>query len=175
MSLLAAARRLAKLLAATGHKIVFAESCTGGLASAALAQVPGISAFHCGGVVTYRDATKTAYLGIDPKVLQRPGAVSAKVTDLMARAVFEKTPEATVAVAITGHLGPNAPLRLDGVIFLAARACGEARRASPYETTIARRIVAFQQLNRAARQKFAAEEALRLAAEVIQSISGFRK
>ena len=48
----------------TNRKIVFAESCTGGLVSGALTKIPGISQCHCGGVVVYRNETKQAYLGI---------------------------------------------------------------------------------------------------------------
>ena len=55
MSLLSAARRLAKILAATNHKIVFAESCTAGLVAQSLSRIPGISPWHCGSMVTYRN------------------------------------------------------------------------------------------------------------------------
>ena len=114
-----AARRVARLLKATGLKIVFAESCTGGLVSGALTKIPGISDYHCGGMVVYRNETKTAYLNIPPKLLKDPGPVSPEVAQLMARRVLEKTPEADVAVSVTGHLGPNAPPKLDGHVYTA--------------------------------------------------------
>ena len=109
MSIPSAARRVARLLKATGLKVVFAESCTGGLVSGALTKIPGISNHHCGGVVVYRNETKMAYLDIPAALLADPGPVSAEVAELMARRVLEKTPEADVAVSVTGHLGPNAP------------------------------------------------------------------
>ena len=114
-----AAARVAKLLKAANLKVVFAESCTGGLVSGALSKVPGISAYHCGGVVVYRNETKQAWLRIPAAVLEDPGPVSRKVAELMAIRVLKKTPEAHFAAAVTGHLGPNAPTALDGVVFIA--------------------------------------------------------
>ena len=113
------ARRVAKLLAASSRKVVFAESCTGGLVSATLTKIPGISEHHCGGVVVYRNETKHEYLGIPRKSLVDPGPVSREVAELMARRVLEMTPEADVSVAVTGHLGPKAPRGMDGLVFLA--------------------------------------------------------
>src|SRR3954454_22670605 len=118
MSITAAAKRVAELLRTRGMKVVFAESCTGGLVSGALTAVPGISDFHCGGVVVYRNETKMAYLDIPADVLKKPGPVSAVVAELMATKVLEKTPEADVAVSVTGHLGPNVPARLDGRLYV---------------------------------------------------------
>jgi nicotinamide-nucleotide amidase len=126
MSIAEVSRRVAKLLASTGHKVVFAESCTGGLVSGALTRVPGISEHHCGGVIVYRNATKQAYLDIPAKLLDDPGPVSAEVAELMAKRVLEKTPEATIAVSVTGHLGPNSPRDLDGVVFVGICVRGES-------------------------------------------------
>ena len=104
-----------------GDRLVLAESCTAGLVAAELGQVPGISEFLCGSMVVYRTPTKTAWLGISSELLHDPviGPVSAEVTIALARAVLEKTPEATVAAAITGHLGPGAPAGLDGQVHCA--------------------------------------------------------
>src|SRR5688572_20011710 len=113
------ARRVARLLKSTGLKVVFAESCTGGLVSGALTKIPGISDHHCGGVVVYRNETKKAYLEIPTALLADPGPVSAQVAELMARRVLEKTPEADLAFSVTGHLGPNAPPKLDGHVYIA--------------------------------------------------------
>ena len=128
MSIAQSARRVARLLAVSGQKVVFAESCTGGLVSGALTRVPGISEHHCGGVVVYRNATKTAYLGIPAKLLDRYGPVSREVAEQMAVRVLEKTPEATIAVSVTGHLGPDAPPDLDGRVFVGIAERGETPR-----------------------------------------------
>jgi len=112
-------RRIAALLKQQNLKVVFAESCTGGLVAGALTQVPGISDHHCGGVVVYRNETKRAYLGISERLLKNPGAVSEVVAREMATRVLDLTPEADVSGAVTGHLGPGAPPELDGVVYIA--------------------------------------------------------
>ncbi len=102
-------------------RLVLAESCTAGLVAAELGNIPGISEFLCGSMVVYRTLTKSAWLGISSEALADPaiGPVSALVTIALAKAVLQKTPEATIAAAITGHLGPGSPPEMDGQLFLA--------------------------------------------------------
>jgi PncC family amidohydrolase len=157
--MLRSARRLAKLLAESNHKVVFAESCTAGLVSQSLSRIPGISDWHCGGMVTYRNGTKAAYLGIDPTILKKPGPVSELVARLMAEGVLERTPEATVAASVTGHLGPNAPEKLDGVVYVAVTLRGGA--------TQVRKLILPKDRDRAARQRLAAEAVLKEVAEYL--------
>lgn len=166
MSLLSDARRVAKLLEQTDHKVVFAESCTAGLVAASLSRVPGISARHCGGMVTYRNETKTAYLGISPKVLKRPGPVSEHVARQMAESVLAKTPEATIAASITGHLGPNAPAKLDGVVFVAVSLRSDNPSSSAFATRIFKSTLS-PEFDRYDRQKLAAEMVLTLLGNVL--------
>jgi len=101
------------------EKLVLVESCTAGIVSGLLGQIPGISQFLCGSMVIYRNDSKHQWLGIDPELLDDPniGPVSAQVTEALAIAALERTPEATIAAAITGHLGPNSPADLDGRVF----------------------------------------------------------
>lgn len=115
--------------------IVFAESCTGGLASGELTKIPGISAHHCGSMVVYRETTKQQYLGVSAKLLIEKGAVSEEVAQAMALGVLEKTPEATISAAVTGHLGPDAPKELDGVVYLACALRGKGK-AKPSCTVV---------------------------------------
>jgi PncC family amidohydrolase len=126
--------RVAAALVATNHRVVFAESCTGGLISATLAHKPGISAVHCGSMVTYRNATKAGWLKISQETLNDPGPVSAVVADQMATAVLSATPEATISASVTGHVGPDAPAMWDGVVFIAI-----ARRISDRMPFVIRR------------------------------------
>jgi len=77
-------------------------------------------------VVVYRNETKTAYLGISAAILKKHGAVSPEVAALMARRVLEKTPEADLAMSVTGHLGPHAPPKLDGRVYTAIAKRNEA-------------------------------------------------
>ena len=105
-------------LAAKELRVVFAESCTAGLISASLAAVPGISAWLCGSQVTYREATKSQWLGVTSGQLERHTAVSEVVASQMVVGALNSTPEADLALSITGHFGPNAPPHQDGVVFI---------------------------------------------------------
>lgn len=120
-ALLAKSQELAAVLKRHDRRLVFAESCTAGLLASSLSRIPGISNYFCGSMVTYRDASKSKWLGVDQKDLSSPkiGAVSETVAVQMATGVLEKTPEADIAVSVTGHLGPDAPVDLDGVAFVA--------------------------------------------------------
>lgn len=122
------AEQLAALLAKSQTRIVFAESCTAGLVAATLAQVPGVSAWLCGSAVTYRDDTKRRWLSVDRETLAADTAVSRSVAEQMAAGVLRNTPEADLALSVTGHLGPDAPPNQDGLIFIgiARRSSGEA-------------------------------------------------
>lgn len=120
--LTAAARRLARLLEKHNLRIVFAESCTGGLVSAALTRIPGISAYHCGSAVVYQVETKANWLGIPRNLLDDPGPVSSVVAREMAERILEKTPQADLAASVTGHLGPEAPRSQDGLVYIAITA-----------------------------------------------------
>ncbi len=113
------ARQVGNRLLEKKERLVLAESCTGGLVSNVLTRIPGASEWHCGSAVVYRVETKARWLGIDRGVLEKPGPVSREVAALMAETVLEKTPEADWAASVTGHLGPNAPARQDGLIFVA--------------------------------------------------------
>jgi PncC family amidohydrolase len=113
------AHEIARRLASSGDRLVLAESCTAGLVAASLARVPGISRYLCGSAVTYREATKTEWLSVAAADLDNYGAVSEQVTRSMAANVLLRTSEATLAAAITGHLGPDAPVNLDGQIYMA--------------------------------------------------------
>lgn len=118
--LIAAALETARLLTTLELKLVLAESCTGGMAAAALSGVPGASNWFCGSVVVYRTETKRAWLQVDPPGFQEAeqDSVGPQTSSALARAAGLATPEADVAAAISGHLGPNAPPDLDGQAFI---------------------------------------------------------
>ncbi len=119
MDSLTEAKSLAELLAERDVRVVFAESCTAGLVSATLARIAGISQYHCGSAVTYGEDTKTQWLGVSPADLAEHSAVSEPVARQMALGVLEITPEAQLSAAVTGHLGPDSPAELDGVVYIA--------------------------------------------------------
>lgn len=152
----AAARQLARLLARHSRQLVLAESCTGGLVAATLAGIPGISAYLCGSAVTYQTATKHAWLDIPSTLLERPGPVSRVVAEQMAERVLERTPQANLAAAVTGHLGPHAPKRFDGLVFIAI-----AERAATGEAVTRRcERLLLRKKSRGARQQEAAQAVL---------------
>ena len=157
MSVLSAARQVARLLQAADRKVVFAESCTGGLVSGALTKIAGISSYHCGGLVVYRNETKMAWLGIPADLLNKPGPVSPQMAEWMALGALEKTPEADVAVSVTGHLGPQAPPKLDGLVFSAIAWRGGKNKIQ--------RLNCKQIAGRSARQRWVVEQVLDLLAK----------
>ena len=110
-----------RLLRESRKRIVLAESCTGGAIAANFTMVPGVSEVFCGSMVVYRNDSKTQWLGLDPGLLANPeiGPVSPQASELLARQLLECTPEADVALAVTGHLGPDAPGHLNRRIFVA--------------------------------------------------------
>jgi nicotinamide-nucleotide amidase len=108
------------LLLARGVTFALAESCTGGLLSRLLTDVPGISDVYAEGFVTYSNAAKTRSLGVPEDVLARHGAVSAETAAAMASGARTRA-EARLGAAITGIAGPagGSPERPVGLVFLA--------------------------------------------------------
>ena len=105
-SLIDAADRLLSVHRERATRVAVAESCTGGLVSAALTALPGSSDVFVAGYVTYANEAKMRMLGVDPVLLELHGAVSAEVAEAMAQGALERS-GANVAVSITGIAGPG--------------------------------------------------------------------
>ncbi len=90
---------------ALGRRVAVAESCTGGLVSAALTEIPGSSEIFEEGFVTYSNEAKSDMLGVSTDVLETFGAVSVATAWAMAQGALSRS-GADVAVAITGIAGP---------------------------------------------------------------------
>lgn len=86
--------------------IATAESCTGGMVSAALTDIAGSSAVVDRGFVTYSNAAKEAMLGVSSTTLSSFGAVSQEVAAEMAEGALRNS-DAQLAVSITGIAGPG--------------------------------------------------------------------
>ena len=97
--------------------VATAESCTAGLVSAALTQVPGASDFFWGGIVVYAADAKIDLAGLDSELLAQQGTVSLATTEALAAAIRDRS-MATYGVAVTGWAGPlTGPGEVVGRIF----------------------------------------------------------
>jgi len=124
---------VAALLRERRLTLALAESCTGGLLSARLTELPGASAFLERAYVTYSNRSKVELLGVPPALLESVGAVSEEVAVAMA-AGARRAAGADIGVAITGIAGPEGgtPEKPVGLVFLAMEgaAATRARRAN---------------------------------------------
>ena len=87
-------------------KISFAESCTGGLLSAALTSVSGSSKVFKIGLITYSNESKIKVLKVPKKIISKHGAVSKQVCLYMVKNVG-KIGKTKVSASITGIAGPK--------------------------------------------------------------------
>lgn len=87
-------------------RIALAESCTGGLTTTRLTDVPGSSAYVERGFVVYSNASKTELLGVPASLIEEAGAVSEHVAVAMAQAVRDRS-RVDLGVGITGIAGPG--------------------------------------------------------------------
>lgn len=97
---------LGRLLTEKGLTVSTAESCTGGLLSAALTEYPGSSSYYLGSVIAYSNNIKRESLGIPREVLAEKGAVSPETATLMAASIRELT-GSSIGLGITGIAGPD--------------------------------------------------------------------
>lgn len=100
------AQRVVARATERGLMVATAESCTGGLAAAAITGVAGSSAALDRGFVTYSYPAKRGMLGVEALTLEAHGAVSRATALEMARGAVDHS-EAQVSVAITGIAGPG--------------------------------------------------------------------
>ena len=131
----------------TETSVSLAESCTGGLASALLTEVPGISAVLSQGYVTYSNEAKHALLGVDRALLERHGAVSSEVAGAMAAGVA-RVSGARLGLSITGIAGPGGGTdeKPVGTVWFGSSLDGDTRtierRLPPGERAWIRRLAA---------------------------------
>lgn len=91
---------------ARGMKFATAESCTGGLISNRITNVPGASEVFTHGYVTYANEAKTSMLGVPAQQIEKHGAVSEVVARLMAEGALRAS-GACISVSVTGIAGPS--------------------------------------------------------------------
>jgi nicotinamide-nucleotide amidase len=119
------AARLLEAFRAKGLRIATAESCTGGLVSALLTEVPDSSDVLERGFVTYSNEAKHESLGVANAMLATHGAVSEPVARAMAEGALRHS-HADIAVSVTGLAGPGGgtDAKPIGLVHLAAARAG---------------------------------------------------
>ena len=97
---------IGRILVEKGHILGFAESCTGGLASAIVTNIPGSSAWFDGGVVVYSNQAKQDLLQVSKNTLHQYGAVSEPVAIAMAKGLLTQG-RCQISASVTGIAGPS--------------------------------------------------------------------
>ena len=107
-------------LSRLGLTLASAESCTGGLLSKRLTDIPGASKVFPGGIIAYGNQAKTALLGVDRALIEEKGAVSSEVALAMADGARIRF-GADIGIGITGIAGPDndGPGPETGTVFVA--------------------------------------------------------
>ena len=95
-----------KLMKRKGLTLATAESITGGGLGELFTSIPGSSAVYQGGFITYNDVSKTKFLGVAKRILNKYTAVSEEVASAMAKSVREQF-KTDFAIATTGVAGPG--------------------------------------------------------------------
>ncbi|MDR2501672.1 MAG: competence/damage-inducible protein A [Oscillospiraceae bacterium] len=143
------------LLRARGMTLAVAESCTGGLLSKRITDIPGASKVFLGGVIAYTDGAKTTLVGVPRGTIEKHGVVSPEVAEALAMHVRESL-GADIALGITGVAGPGADEfgNPEGTVHIAlASSDGVFRRSPPlfYDRTRIRVTAASHALDMARR------------------------
>jgi len=98
-------------LKARSAALVTAESCTGGMVSELITDVPGCSSVYLGGCVAYHNETKITQLGVRRETIERHGAVSEQTAREMAHGAIERYAidgfDDVFGISITGVAGPT--------------------------------------------------------------------
>ena len=89
-----------------GLTLAVAESCTGGLLSKRITDIPGCPDYYLGGVCSYANSVKMNVLGVKKETLDADGAVSPEVAEQMAEGVARAL-GADIGVGTTGIAGPG--------------------------------------------------------------------
>jgi nicotinamide-nucleotide amidase len=108
-----------RLLTKRNQTLATAESCTGGLIANRITNVPGASSAFIAGYVCYANQAKSDMLNVDPKLVERHGAVS----ELVARTLAEHARACAgcdYALATTGVAGPTggSPEKPVGTVYV---------------------------------------------------------
>lgn len=119
-------KAVVELLVANKLTVTCAESCTGGMLSARLINVAGVSDCYKAGFITYSNKSKRKLLGVKRPTLDKYGAVSAQTAEEMAKGAALAA-KSDVAVAITGIAGPDGGSKEKpvGLVYIACNVKGK--------------------------------------------------
>jgi len=109
-----------RLLTKRNQTLATAESCTGGLIANRITNVPGASSVFIAGYVCYANQAKINMLDVDPKLVERHGAVSESVARTLAEHA-RSCARCDYALATTGVAGPTggSPEKPVGTVYIA--------------------------------------------------------
>jgi PncC family amidohydrolase len=126
-------REIGALLTRLGLTLATAESCTGGLISHRITNVPGSSNYFERGFIVYSNRSKAELLGIAPDLIRSHGAVSREVAEAMAIGA-SKASGADYTLSVTGIAGPisDESKKPVGLVYIAVRAPDRAVRVKKY-------------------------------------------
>lgn len=99
--------KVAKILVDRSARICLVESCTGGLISKMLTDIPGSSKWFECGLVTYSNESKIALVGVPSEVIAQYGAVSAETAKEMAMGALKRFDMCHYSISVTGIAGPG--------------------------------------------------------------------
>lgn len=160
-NIVAIAAEIGSLLEENGLTISCAESCTGGLLTSTLTDVPGSSAYLTGSVVSYTNEVKARILGVPEESLASCGAVSEPVARAMAEGV-RALMRTDIGVGITGIAGPGGGTvgKPVGLVYIAV--------SSPSGTVVSENRFLGTRLEN---KRASVEKALWMTVDMIRSIS----
>ena len=153
-----------RLLAERKETLAVAESCTGGCIAHRLTNVPGASAVLLAGLVTYSNAAKQGFLGVNAQTIAEHGAVSEPVAREMAEGARRET-GSTYALSVTGVAGPSGgtPAKPVGTVFIGL--------AGPSDTVIVQNL---NPLDRESFKQLTAQQALELLRQKMRNVNSPR-
>lgn len=124
--ILSAARLLMERCVERDMRLVFAESCTGGLIASAMTALPGSSRVVDRGFVVYSNDSKAQELGIPKELIEQHGAVSESIAIAMLEAALKRAAAcAQLGIAVTGVADPDgSPDKPPGLVHIAVHWLG---------------------------------------------------
>jgi len=116
-------RQTHHLLIARKKTVAVAESCTGGMLSAALTSLPQASEYFLLGAITYSNRSKELILDVPAGIIAKHGAVSCVCARLMAENIRKKM-RADFGISVTGIAGPSGatPGKSTGTVYIGVAA-----------------------------------------------------